>query len=142
MKGSKSSLGMPWCMSSQTRQLPSTTPPPPSPSPPPAVSIYNMKDNKSSVRGVTLLHTMTNKQCTSLHWSPSGRFLLLAGLGVRCSSMACCGCFKARNLAAAARIATAPAVPELLSFSAYRTATTACPSSGSRTAAYICSCDT
>lgn len=107
-----------------------------------AVSIYNMKDNKSSVRGVTLLHTMTNKQCTSLHWSPSGRFLLLAGLGVRCSSMACCGCFKARNLAAAARIATAPAVPELLSFSAYRTATTACPSSGSRTAAYICSCDT
>ena len=48
-----------------------------------AVSIYNMKDNKSSARGVTLLHTMTNKQCTSLHWSPSGRFLLLAGLGVR-----------------------------------------------------------
>ncbi|PRW39159.1 Eukaryotic translation initiation factor 3 subunit B [Chlorella sorokiniana] len=47
----------------------------------PTVSIYNMKDNKSSARGVTLLHTMTNKQCTSLHWSPSGRFLLLAGLG-------------------------------------------------------------
>lgn len=48
----------------------------------PAVSIYNMKDTKSSTgaRGVTLLHTMVNKQCTSLHWSPSGRFLLLAGL--------------------------------------------------------------
>lgn len=53
-----------------------------------AVSIYNMKDTKpapgaATARGVVLLHTMTNKQCTSLHWSPSGRFLLLAGLGVR-----------------------------------------------------------
>lgn len=46
----------------------------------PSVSIYNMKDSKSSTRGVVLLHTMPNKQCTSLHWSPSGRFLLLAGL--------------------------------------------------------------
>lgn len=54
-----------------------------------AVSIYNMKDNKSSARGVTLLHTMTNKQCTSLHWSPSGRFLLLAGLGVRLAAARC-----------------------------------------------------
>lgn len=49
----------------------------------PTVSIYNMKDTKSTsgARGVVLLHSMTNKQCTSLHWSPSGRFLLLAGLG-------------------------------------------------------------
>ncbi len=51
-----------------------------------------MKDNKSSARGVTLLHTMTNKQCTSLHWSPSGRFLLLAGLGVRGACCCCCCC--------------------------------------------------
>ena len=50
---------------------------------PPAVSIYNMKDPKSSTRGVVLLHTMPNKQVTSLHWSPSGRFLLLAGMQVR-----------------------------------------------------------
>ena len=53
---------------------------------PPAVSIYNMKDTKGSgARGVVLQHTMANKQCTSLHWSPSGRFLLLAGLAVRAS---------------------------------------------------------
>lgn len=61
-------------------------PPHPHPHPPTpaAVSIYNMKDTKSTsgARGVVLLHSMTNKQCTSLHWSPSGRFLLLAGLGV------------------------------------------------------------
>jgi hypothetical protein len=52
------------------------------PSCPPAVSIYTMKDTKSSARGVQLLHTMPSKQCTSLHWSPAGRFLLLAGLEV------------------------------------------------------------
>lgn len=61
-----------------------SAPAPPLRPPAPAVSIYNMKDTKSSsgARGVVLLHSMTNKQCTSLHWSPSGRFLLLAGLGV------------------------------------------------------------
>lgn len=48
----------------------------------PAVSIYNMKDTKSSTpsHGVTLVHSMTGKACTSMHWSPAGRFLLLAGL--------------------------------------------------------------
>lgn len=47
-----------------------------------------MKDTKGSgARGVVLQHTMANKACTSLHWSPSGRFLLLAGLAVR----ACAG---------------------------------------------------
>ncbi|PSC71923.1 Eukaryotic translation initiation factor 3 subunit B [Micractinium conductrix] len=49
----------------------------------PSVSIYTMKDTKPSAagaRGVTLLHTMTNKQCTSMNWSPSGRFLVLAGI--------------------------------------------------------------
>lgn len=47
----------------------------------PTVSIYNMRDTKSAARGVVLLHSMPNKPATSLHWSPSGRFLLLAGLG-------------------------------------------------------------
>jgi hypothetical protein len=44
-----------------------------------------MKDTKSSTpsHGVTLVHSMTGKACTSMHWSPAGRFLLLAGLEVR-----------------------------------------------------------
>lgn len=47
----------------------------------PSMSIYSMKDPKSgAIGGVHLLHTATNRTCTSLHWSPTGRFLLLAGL--------------------------------------------------------------
>jgi len=47
----------------------------------PSVSIYTMKDPKGGViAGVHHLHTVQNRSCSSLHWSPSGRFLLLAGL--------------------------------------------------------------
>lgn len=47
----------------------------------PSVSIYSMRDPKSgTVSGVHLLHHLPSKQCSSLHWSPAGRFLLLAGL--------------------------------------------------------------
>ena len=47
----------------------------------PSVSLYSMKDPKSGVvGGVHHLHTMANRTASSLHWSPSGRFLLLAGL--------------------------------------------------------------
>ena len=48
----------------------------------PSVSIYSMRDPKSgAATGVHLLHHLPNKQASSLHWSPAGRFLLLAGLG-------------------------------------------------------------
>ena len=47
----------------------------------PSVSIYSMKDPKTNVvGGVHHLHTMPNRNATSLLWSPTGRFLLLAGL--------------------------------------------------------------
>lgn len=46
----------------------------------PSVSVYNMRDSKSSARGVVHLTTMANKQCSDLRWSPNGRFLVLAGL--------------------------------------------------------------
>jgi translation initiation factor 3 subunit B len=48
----------------------------------PSVSIYSMKDPKggAAASGVHLLHTLAGKQASSLHWSPAGRFLLLAGL--------------------------------------------------------------
>lgn len=50
----------------------------------PSVSIYNMRDSKTgSARGVVHVHTMANKQCSDLRWSPNGRFLVLAGLKVR-----------------------------------------------------------
>lgn len=47
----------------------------------PSVSIYTMKDPKSgTIGGVHHLHTMPSRMVSSLHWSPTGRFLLLAGL--------------------------------------------------------------
>jgi translation initiation factor 3 subunit B len=46
----------------------------------PSLSIYSMKDAKGAV-GTTHLHTLPNKQATQLHWSPAGRFLVLAGVG-------------------------------------------------------------
>lgn len=47
----------------------------------PSVSLYTMKDAKSgSIVGVHHIHTSHGRSCSSLHWSPSGRFLLLAGL--------------------------------------------------------------
>lgn len=47
----------------------------------PSVSLYTMKDPKGgAIAGVHALHTMHNRPATSLHWSPAGRFLLLAGL--------------------------------------------------------------
>ncbi|KAL6784025.1 EIF3B [Auxenochlorella protothecoides x Auxenochlorella symbiontica] len=45
-----------------------------------SVSIYSMRDGKlPGARGVAHLHTLVNKQASSLHWSPAGRFLVLAG---------------------------------------------------------------
>ena len=47
----------------------------------PSVSVYTMKDPKSgAIAGVHHLHTMPSRTVSSLHWSPTGRFLLLAGL--------------------------------------------------------------
>eukprot|EP00887_Chlorella_sp_A99_P002372 scaffold10.g2372.t1 len=46
----------------------------------PTASVYSMRDTKATARGAALLHSMPNKTATSLHWSPAGRFLLLAGL--------------------------------------------------------------
>jgi translation initiation factor 3 subunit B len=47
----------------------------------PSVSLYSMKDAKTgSVGGVHHIHTVGGRVCSSLHWSPTGRFLLLAGL--------------------------------------------------------------
>lgn len=47
----------------------------------PSVSLYTMKDPKGgAIAGVHALHTIPNRPATSLHWSPAGRFLLLAGL--------------------------------------------------------------
>lgn len=47
----------------------------------PSVSLYTMKDPKNgALGGVHHIHTMTNRSVSSLHWSPKGRFLLLAGL--------------------------------------------------------------
>lgn len=47
----------------------------------PSVSLYTMKDPKSgAITGIHALHTMPNRPATSLHWSPAGRFLLLAGI--------------------------------------------------------------
>ena len=47
----------------------------------PSVSLYTMKDPKTgAIGGTHHLHTMPNRNASSLHWSPSGRFLLLAGL--------------------------------------------------------------
>lgn len=47
----------------------------------PSVSLYTMKDPKNgTLGGVHHIHTMTNRTVSSLHWSPKGRFLLLAGL--------------------------------------------------------------
>ncbi|KAL4518998.1 hypothetical protein Ndes2526A_g00106 [Nannochloris sp. 'desiccata'] len=46
----------------------------------PSVSLYTMKDPKTgAIGGTHHLHTMPNRNATSLHWSPAGRFLLLAG---------------------------------------------------------------
>jgi translation initiation factor 3 subunit B len=46
----------------------------------PSVSLYTMKDPKNgALGGVHHIHTMTNRTVSSLHWSPKGRFLLLAG---------------------------------------------------------------
>ena len=45
-----------------------------------SLSIYSMRDNKGAL-GVHHLHTLPNKTATQLHWSPAGRFLLLAGVG-------------------------------------------------------------
>ena len=47
-----------------------------------SVSLFSMQDPKSGAvgTGVHHLHTMHNRTCSSLHWSPTGRFLLLAGL--------------------------------------------------------------
>lgn len=47
----------------------------------PSVSLYSMKDPKSgALGGVHHIHTVHNRSVSSLHWSPKGRFLLLAGL--------------------------------------------------------------
>jgi translation initiation factor 3 subunit B len=47
----------------------------------PSVSLYSMKDPKSgAMGGVYHIHTVNNRSVSSLHWSPKGRFLLLAGL--------------------------------------------------------------
>lgn len=42
-----------------------------------SASIFTMK---GASRGVTALQTMANKQVSSVHWSPVGRFFVLAGL--------------------------------------------------------------
>lgn len=47
----------------------------------PSVSLYSMKDPKNgTLGGVHHIHTVHNRSASSLHWSPKGRFLLLAGL--------------------------------------------------------------
>lgn len=47
----------------------------------PSVSLYSMRDPKGgAIGGAHHIHTMQNRSCSSLHWSPAGRFLLLAGL--------------------------------------------------------------
>jgi len=45
--------------------------------PRPSVTFYTMRDKNGKVK---LLHTLTNKQCNSIFWSPQGSFVLLAGL--------------------------------------------------------------
>lgn len=47
----------------------------------PSVSLYSMKDQKSGALGdVHHIYTSNARSASSLHWSPTGRFLLLAGL--------------------------------------------------------------
>ncbi|KAK9801869.1 hypothetical protein WJX73_004633 [Symbiochloris irregularis] len=46
----------------------------------PSLSLYNMKDMRTSARGVQLVATQPNKQVNSLQWSPQGKFLVLGGL--------------------------------------------------------------
>ena len=45
-----------------------------------SVSLYAMRaDPRLGTRGAVLLKTLTNKACSTLAWSPAGRFLVLAG---------------------------------------------------------------
>ena len=46
----------------------------------PSVSFYSML-NKAGDAELTLLHTLEQKQCNSLHWSPQGQHCILAGTG-------------------------------------------------------------
>jgi translation initiation factor 3 subunit B len=47
--------------------------------PRPNISFYSMKDDKGRL-GVRLLGTFVNKACTSIHWSPQGKNIVIAGL--------------------------------------------------------------
>lgn len=55
--------------------------------PRPTFSMYSMKDNlKSSVRGVSLVGSIPNKQSNLLCWSPQGKYIVLGGLKVSLTS--------------------------------------------------------
>ena len=51
--------------------------------PKPVLSLYAMKDLKSTVRGVQHIGTTLPKNATNLYWSPQGKFLVAAGIKVR-----------------------------------------------------------
>ena len=50
--------------------------------PKPALTVYNMKDVKAAVKGVQPAGTLPGRTANSIHWSPQGKNLVLAGLKV------------------------------------------------------------
>ncbi|BDA47339.1 Eukaryotic translation initiation factor 3 subunit B [Coccomyxa sp. Obi] len=48
--------------------------------PRPNLSLYAMRDMKTSARGVQHITTQPGKQANCIHWSPQGKFLVLGGL--------------------------------------------------------------
>ena len=51
--------------------------------PKPALTVYNMKDVAAAVKGVQPAGTLPGRTANSIHWSPQGKNLVLAGLKVR-----------------------------------------------------------
>ena len=48
--------------------------------PRPSLSIYAMKDMRTTARGVQLINTVPSKAANVLHWSPQGKNLVIGGL--------------------------------------------------------------
>ena len=79
------------CESPAQCSLPAHVPTPPHPTPHPVPAHVSpptpAPSSVPAARGAALVHSMTNKTATSLHWSPAGRFLLLAGLTVSLAAL-------------------------------------------------------
>ncbi len=50
----------------------------------PQLSIYDMRDVRNAVKGVSPVLTSPSRNANMICWSPTGKNMVLAGLKVRC----------------------------------------------------------